>query len=541
MSACKKENAVDTVSRGPTTQGSASKRASGKWLPSATILLATLWATPSTAQVLTVGDVTQQPPNDVVEGQAVTYTLPVTSDFAEMQFGTIVISVDNDVVTDFSLETGPCDPGGNDTFACNIPVGTTNYQFSWTPPLGTIGVTFDVILDGVVFGSASVTTTVVPAIPGVLDFSASSFVVNETGPSATIEVTRTGGSNGIVTVDYATSDGTADSDSDYINQAGTLTWQDGDTTSKSFSVPIEDDTDFEGDETVNLTLSNWTGGAVPGQFPTATLTIVDNDVPGTLGFTVSAYSVNEDGVSASIDVIRDGGSDGSVSVNISTSDGTAMDGVDYTGLEAATLSWDNGETGIKSATIPILDDTELEGNETVNLILSGWDGASPGPLQTAVLTIVDDDMPGTLGFVSDSFNILEDGGSATIDVIREGGSDGAATVDYSTSDGTATSGADYTAQAGTLSWADGETGIKSLIVPIADDSDFEGDEKLNINLSNWTGGAIPGEFPTAMLFIVDDDLPGTLQFVSATPSVRESAGSATIEVSRSGEVMVRYP
>jgi hypothetical protein len=75
-----------------------------------------------------------------------------------------------------------------------------------------------------------------------------------------------------VTVDYATSNGTASAATDYTAASGTLTFNQGET-AKSFSIPIVSDSVFEGDETVNLTLSNPTGGAVLGTTKTATLLI----------------------------------------------------------------------------------------------------------------------------------------------------------------------------------------------------------------------------------------------------------------------------
>ena len=113
--------------------------------------------------------------------------------------------------------------------------------------------------------------------PGTLSFSMSSYTVGEGGSTATITATRSGGSFGSVTVDYATSDGSATAGSDYTASSGMLGWANGDTADKAFTVPITDDSLAEGDETVNLTLSNPTGGATLGTTSSATLTIQDNE------------------------------------------------------------------------------------------------------------------------------------------------------------------------------------------------------------------------------------------------------------------------
>src|SRR5215831_8208909 len=113
-------------------------------------------------------------------------------------------------------------------------------------------------------------------------FSSASYNVGEGGGSVVINVTRSGDTSSPATVDYATSDGTASERSDYTTALGTLRFGAGDT-SKSCLVLLIDDLSVESSETVNLTLSNPTGGAVLGSPASAVLTISDNDtVPTTL-------------------------------------------------------------------------------------------------------------------------------------------------------------------------------------------------------------------------------------------------------------------
>lgn len=83
--------------------------------------------------------------------------------------------------------------------------------------------------------------SITPSMPSVVE-----------GGGATVTVTRTGGSDGRVTVNYATSNGTAET-GDYTPASGTLTFEDGET-SKTFPVSTLQDGDAD-DETVNLTLS----------------------------------------------------------------------------------------------------------------------------------------------------------------------------------------------------------------------------------------------------------------------------------------------
>ena len=131
-----------------------------------------------------------------------------------------------------------------------------------------------------------------PAPAGTLQFSTAAYSVaeNVAGGNAIITVTRTGGSAGAVGVSFATSNGTATAGSDYTAVSQTVSFAAGDTADKTVSVPITDDTSFELDETVTLTLSAPTGGATLGSPSTAVLTITDNDPAGPSTITLEAES-----------------------------------------------------------------------------------------------------------------------------------------------------------------------------------------------------------------------------------------------------------
>ena len=127
------------------------------------------------------------------------------------------------------------------------------------------------------------TTTPPEPLPGIIAFDAPSYTVSEDGTEATITLERTGGSDGEVSVDLGVSNGTATDIADYANVSQTVTFAPGEVL-KTITIPVVDDTLVEGDETVNLSLSNATGGATLGVTSAATLTITDNDLAGTLAF-----------------------------------------------------------------------------------------------------------------------------------------------------------------------------------------------------------------------------------------------------------------
>jgi hypothetical protein len=127
-----------------------------------------------------------------------------------------------------------------------------------------------------------VTLDVVCPVVSTLQFSASNYNVGEGGDHAIVTVIRSGAIDvsGTVTVDFLTSDGTATQSQDYIINGGTFSFGPGES-SKSFDVLIIDDAFIEGNKTLNLTLSNPTGGTLAAP-STATITINDNDLAGSI-------------------------------------------------------------------------------------------------------------------------------------------------------------------------------------------------------------------------------------------------------------------
>ncbi|MCX6024479.1 MAG: right-handed parallel beta-helix repeat-containing protein, partial [Chloroflexi bacterium] len=117
-----------------------------------------------------------------------------------------------------------------------------------------------------------------PTMPGKLQFSSAASSSAESAGNVTITVNRTDGSNGLVGVTYGVTGGTATAGEDFTNVSGTLSWADGDTTPKTFTVAVLEDAIGEVSETVVLGLSSPTGGAVLGSMSTTTLTITDKDV-----------------------------------------------------------------------------------------------------------------------------------------------------------------------------------------------------------------------------------------------------------------------
>ena len=372
-------------------------------------------------------------------------------------------------------------------------------------------------------------------------FSNAQFSVNEDGtPVAMVTVVRSLASLGNVSATLTLSDGTATTGADYTNNSPiTVSFAEGET-SKTITVPITDDRLVEGNETINLTLSNPTGNAILGVQNTAILTILDNETPGTLAFSNATFSVSEDGTPvAAVTVNRTGGSDGQVSATIFLNNGTATVPSDYNNTPIL-VTFADGEITPKVVTIPIDNDTKFESDETIALSLGNvTGGAILGAQSTATLTILNDDtiQPGTLAFSNSQYSVNEDGTAInTVTVVRTGGSDGEVSVTLIPSNGTATASSDYTDTPITVTFANGETS-KVVTIPINNDALYEPTETINLTLTNPTNGATLGTQATSLLSILENDNDVQLNFSDINYTVKEDGTAVTeILVTRSGRM-----
>lgn len=144
-----------------------------------------------------------------------------------------------------------------------------------------------------------------------LDFAAATYSADEFARTVAVHVQRLGGTVNAVTVDYATTNGTALAGTDYASARGTLAFT-GDTnvlapdgsgrlvfqpgeTNKILDLRILDDSAGEGNETFTVTLSNPRGPST-GTLPKATVlgpqtntvvAIMDDETPGSVDFAFS--------------------------------------------------------------------------------------------------------------------------------------------------------------------------------------------------------------------------------------------------------------
>jgi Ca2+-binding RTX toxin-like protein len=229
---------------------------------------------------------------------------------------------------------------------------------------------------------------------GQIQFDSNAVQANEAAGTADITLTRTGGSNGAVSVVLNQTGGTAQNSVDYtVATPLTVNFAAGET-QKVVKVAIANDTAVEGNETAVFGLTNPTGGAILGTAVNTTLTIVDDDVapsaPGQLQFSSNAIQVNESAGTADITLTRTGGKSGAVSAVLNQTGGTAQKPDDYTIATPLTVNFADGETQ-KVIKVAIVNDTLVEGDETALFGLTNPTGGATLGAANTTLTIADDD------------------------------------------------------------------------------------------------------------------------------------------------------
>ncbi|MEL7500117.1 MAG: carbohydrate-binding domain-containing protein [Planctomycetota bacterium] len=121
----------------------------------------------------------------------------------------------------------------------------------------------------------NVVIEVLPNLPGTINVGTTSVNLDEDSGVAEVTLVRSSGRVGTVSIQYATSPGSA-SNSDFVPVSGTAIFADGQA-ELTVQIPIVDDSLEESLESFELILSDPTGGAILGNNDRAVVTIVDND------------------------------------------------------------------------------------------------------------------------------------------------------------------------------------------------------------------------------------------------------------------------
>lgn len=223
---------------------------------------------------------------------------------------------------------------------------------------------------------------------GTLSFSATSYGAVE-GQAAELSVARSGGTQGAATVRWEVIRAEA-SLTDVALNSGTLTWANGDSDNRTFSIPIVDDGETEGQERLLVRLYSPTGGATISAPGIVSAYIADPNDGATAQFLDTSISISERGSGFAIATVqRSGNPTGSLSVDFSIAGGDASSGTDFAGPTSGTLSWANGDANPKSIEYSVSNDANAETDEFFDIQLSNAVAGSIGTNDILRVNILD--------------------------------------------------------------------------------------------------------------------------------------------------------
>jgi hypothetical protein len=354
---------------------------------------------------------------------------------------------------------------------------------------------------------------------------------SEADGTLALEVTLSGPSARPITVDYATSDGSARAGQDYATATGTLRFAPGQTAA-TLTLDLIDDDVVEPVEVLSVTLSNAVNAGLADASATATLLDDDGEVQAGL----ADIFPGEGDRQAIVSVLLSRRASFDVRIPYTTRSDEAVSGVDFVPTSGTLVIPAGSRHG--QIAIPLIEDELIEAPERFLLALDapsfGLNGQRP-----AFVTIYDNDAGLSV--------------SARADVARESGrvvpvrialnqlADEPVRVRYTTVDGTARAGEDYEATEGEVIIRTG-TFERIVEVRLIGDDRSEDEETFTLTLTSALIGANSLSAGAALVTIRDDDAPPTLSAETAQASVRDSVAVVTLRLSApSGRpVAVRY-
>lgn len=256
---------------------------------------------------------------------------------------------------------------------------------------------------------------------------------------------------------------------------------------------------------------------------------------GIVAFTNTAMQVNEGAGTLTVSVGRLYSGQGVLRMRAETVDGTATSPQDYTHTSVV-LEWANGELGLKTFTIPIIDDLIQEPDETFSIFLTVVQTETPPGAQIstpqATVTIIDNDTPPAVSVqvlkntVWENWNNppgTDTPGLFRFTVSRLYGQN--LTLSYVLG-GLATPGVDYVMEPDPVLIPANAWSVDAELKPI-DDEISEGDENAVLTLVP-TGHYSVGAPGSGTVTILDNEMPPVITIHRLVDSLREDEGVADV-------------
>lgn len=368
--------------------------------------------------------------------------------------------------------------------ANNIPEGNRTIGLSLTGLKGSLPI-----------APTNAVLTIIDTVngPGQFVLSAANYTVIAGGGAGyvttLVTVLRTNGTTGNIAVNYSTVDGTAVHGVKYVATNGVLSFGGGQS-SQSFVVSVVNTATTEGTQRFSVVLSNPTGGASFAGATNATITIINTNCAIAFRAATNSFTEPTNRVpgTLTLQVVRLYNTSGAATVYYSTTNGTAVAGVNFVGVTNGSVTFAPGITTTNFTLSTLYDPTYAGGDLSFTVGL-----ASPGPgvalASPATTTIMDHNVNVPLSFLVASNSFYSNLGSARVYVVCGNTNGEPLQVNYSTVDGTAVAGVDYIATSGTLTFASRQiTNVFS--VPLLSGSVSQSPRSFSVILSAPTGTGI---------------------------------------------------
>ena len=326
-----------------------------------------------------------------------------------------------------------------------------------------------------------------------------------------------------VTVDYATTDGTAEAGSDYTETSGVLTFDPLETTGV-ISVPVNDDNLAESGETFTLTLSNLSNAVLANELTTvsATATIEDNEP--TVSVAARAAEVTE-GAPVVFDLTRTGGAENELTVTLGV---LALGGLELGGkVQSVTFAAGNARASWEHATVD--NDTD-EADRDVIAALTPSSSGLPETYHvnkaTATVTVKDNDLP--LVTIAAAGSDQTEGEDVEFTLTRQGVLSDPLTVNVSV-----TGGDDFITgtRPTTATFATGAA-THTLTLTTEDDAPVDDDGEVTVEVTAASGYRA-GDPGSAAVALFDSTRSYPVVSISADKSVVDEGDDVAFTLSRS--------
>jgi len=440
-----------------------------------------------------------------------------------------------------------------------LPSGTVNFIAGESSKTITINVAGDTTLEtdeaftvtlsgavGATIGTAAASATIQndDATLSIAADQASKAEGNSSPNAFNFSITRSGYVGGTSSVNYAVTSAAANG-ADFVGgvlPSGSVSFAPGETV-KTIAINVAGDTSVESDELFTVTMSGAVGAVI--NTAAASSTILNDDIPPPV-ISVNANQAllsegNVGGTAFTFMVTRTGATSGTSSVNYAVTSSAAV-GSDFVGgvLPSGTVNFAQGEA-VKTITVNVSGDTEVELDELFTVTLSSPSNATLGTA-TSSSTIANDDIElPVLSISTNQASAFEgDSGSTafTFTVLRTGSTAGPSSASYTVTSGSAVA-ADFVGgvfPSGTVSFTAGET-TKTITVNVVGDTTVESDEAFTVTLSSPTNATLGTA--TAAATILNDDSAGPGPGVGTMEITNPTASTVTGEYQMFGYAFPR--